>query len=129
MTMDALTKKDEILRKEKEQQIEKIKELKEAVSKSTEAFGDADTRTNKYRQQLNNAEAGLIKLDRELQANQKYMNEAKNSADGCATSIDGYGKEIKDAAEHTSSFGEILKANLSSEAIIGGIKAVAGAAK
>lgn len=128
-TMDALTKKDEILRKEKEQQIEKIKELKEAVSKSTEAFGDADTRTNKYRQQLNNAEAGLIKLDRELQANQKYMNEAKNSADGCATSIDGYGKEIKDAAEHTSSFGEILKANLSSEAIIGGIKAVAGAAK
>lgn len=128
-TMDALTKKDEILRKEKEQQIEKIKALKEAVSDSTKAFGDADTRTDKYRQQLNNAEAGLIKLDRELQANQKYMNEAKNSADSCATSIDGYGKEIKTAAEQTSSFGEILKANLSSEAIISGIKAVAGAAK
>ena len=47
--------------------------------------------------------------------------------DGCAKSIDGFGKEIKEAEEKASTFGEVLKAKLTGEAIISGVKALARA--
>ena len=56
----------------------------------------------------------------ELKQNEKYLDEAKKSTDGCATSIDRYGKEVQEAGKKTSKFGEIFKgafwANLASQA-------------
>lgn len=49
-TLDALTAKDKILREEYAQQSEKIKALERAVVEASEAYGDADARTDKYRQ-------------------------------------------------------------------------------
>lgn len=37
------------------------------------------------------------KNSKALEENGKYLEEAKNSADGCATSIDEFGKSVKQA--------------------------------
>lgn len=128
-SVEALTAKDKLLRQEHEQQTEKVRALEQAVKEASEAYGENDQRVDKYRQQLNNAKVELNRLDDELAKNDKYLDEAKQSADGCATSIDGYGKEVEDAEEKTSTFGDVLKANLTSEAIIAGVRALANAVK
>lgn len=123
-TLEALTEKDRILRDEYAQQAEKVKALEQAVADASRAYGDADEKTDKYRQQLNNAKADLINLDREIGQNEQYMAEAAKSSDGCAKSIDGFGKEVREAGDKTSIFGEVLKANLTSEAIINGVRSL-----
>lgn len=104
-TVEALTEKDRILRQQHEQQVEKVLALKRAVEEATEAYGDADRRTDDYRRQLNYAETELIKLNRELKNNERYLDEAKESADGTAHSIDEFGKEVKDSAGEVEDFG------------------------
>ena len=82
-------------------------------------------KVNNYQTQLNNAETELTNLNDEISQNERYMREAENSADGCATSIDEYGNEVSDATDKTSVFGDVLKAELLSSAIKEGIKALA----
>ena len=98
-----LTKKDEILRKEIDQQEEKVRALTQAVEDSKKVNGDASAATDRYRQQLNKAKADLINLNSELSANESYLDEARSSADKCAKSIDEYGKQVKEAADATDS--------------------------
>lgn len=121
-TMEALRKKHDVLSREYDQQAEKVRALEQAVRDASDTYGDSDKRTDSYRQQLNRAKASLIDLNDELQENAKYLKEAEESADGCAKSIDGYGKEIKDANEQTSLFGALVAANLTSDAIKNGIR-------
>lgn len=126
-SLEALTAKDKILRAQLEQQVEKMRALEEAVKEAAEAYGEQDKRTDGYKQSLNAAKAAVANLTRELEDNDKHLDEARKSADGCATSIDEFGKEVKQAEDDTRSFGDVLKANLTSEAIISGVKALASA--
>ena len=108
-TMEALTAKNELLRRELEQQTEKVKALENAVKESSEAFGDNDKRTDEWRQSLNRAKTDLLKLNGELDDNERYLDEARSSADKCAKSIDGFGKEAKDAAGDAGGLDSILQ--------------------
>lgn len=96
-SMEALTAKSKLLNREVTQQQEKIRALERAVQDSADVYGDADSRTDKYRQALNRAKTDLIKMQRELQDTNKYMDEARQSTDKTAKSIDGFGREVKDA--------------------------------
>lgn len=98
-SVDALQKKQEILKKEYVQQHANMKALEQALKESTEAYGDSDRRTDGYRQSLNKAKAALIDLKGELKDNARYLDEAKRSADGCASSIDEFGKVVQFSAE------------------------------
>ena len=98
---EALRAKHELLKQSIEQQVSKIVSLEGAVDEASDAFGEADARTDSYRRQLLSAETALAKLNDELSENEKLLKEAEDSADGCAKSIDGYGKAVKDAADET----------------------------
>lgn len=98
---EALRAKHNLLKQSIEQQVGKIVSLQGAVEEATAAFGEADSRTDSYRRQLLSAETALAKLNDELSENDKLLKEAEDSADGCAKSIDGYGKAVKDAAGKT----------------------------
>lgn len=128
-SVEALTQKDKILSDTIDKQKQKVELLKEALANSEKQYGENDTRTDKWKTSLNNAEAQLYKMDDELKVNKKYLAEAENNTDKCATSIDQYGKDVKVATDNTSTFGDVLKANLTSEAIIAGVKAVASGIK
>ena len=104
-TMEALTEKDRLLRKEIEQQEEKVRALEQAVRESAETFGETDKRTDAWRQSLNRAKTELIKMNRELEDTDQYLDEAKRSADKTADSIDGFGRDVKDAGDNLGGVG------------------------
>lgn len=132
-SMDALTAKNKILRREQEQQAEKVKALERAVKDAADAYGENDKRTDNYRQQLNRAKKELIDMNDALDDNEKYLDEARKSADKCASSIDEFGREVKDAGDNLGSGGGLLsqlgdlKGLLAGGAIVAGAKAVGDA--
>ena len=143
-TMDALTAKNRVLRQQYEQQAEKVKALEKAVEDATEAYGDADKRTDSYRQSLNYARTALLNLNSELQQNEKYLDEARSSADKAASSIDEYGREVKQAAQESKGLSSPLSGlddlvgkvgalkgalvgGAAASAVVSGIQAVTGA--
>lgn len=143
-SMDALTKKGSILQNQLDQQKEKVRALEDAVRDSSAAFGENDTRTDKYRQSLNYARRDLARLENELDDNSKYLDEAKRSADHAATSIDEFGKSVKEAGNEAGDFkgpmqalggslddlvGRVggLGSALAGGAIIGGLTSLKGA--
>ena len=132
-TTEALTAKHKVLQGSVEQQREKVRALTQAVEDATQAYGDNDKRTDGYRQSLNRALAELINLNRELEDNERYLDEASKSADGCAESIDEYGKAVRDADRNKDPLGNLmagfgsLKGVLTRGAVVGGIKAVGDA--
>lgn len=104
-SMEALTAKNKVLTSQVEQQEEKVRQLERAVKDAADAFGESDTRTDRYRQSLNNARVQLDKLNDELRENEKYLDEARSSADGAAKSIDRFGDEVKQADRDMDGFG------------------------
>ena len=74
--------------------------------------------------QLNDSRVELNNLENELDQTSRYMHEAEESTDNCATSIDEYGNAIEEAEEDTSTFGDVLRANLTSDAIEAGLSAI-----
>lgn len=144
-TMEALRKKQEILKAQYDQQRESVKALEKAVKDSTEAHvkqgGSVDAldkRTLDLTRQLNRAKVAEIEMNDALEENAKYLKEAEESADGCAKSIDGYGKAVKEAADETngatdglSEFSDTLAGLKESVATgdIGGIVSSLGAMK
>lgn len=136
-TMEALTEKDRLLRREIEQQEEKVRALEQAVSDSTEAYGENDKRTDAWRQSLNRAKTELIKMNRELEDTDQYLDEAKRSADKTADSIDGFGREVKGAGDELGGVGggigdfmgklDSLKGMLVGGGVVVGIKELTGA--
>ena len=128
-SIDALSKKDELLNRQMEEQKNKVELLKKALENAKNMYGENDTRVDQWQQSLNSAQVELIRLDDELNRNRRYLQEAENSTDGCAVSIDNFGREISAASESTDIFGEVLKANLASEVIINGVKELASGVK
>lgn len=112
-----------------EKQQKKIDELSKKLTLAEEMCTKAAQKTQSYATAANNAEAELNGMESELDKTSKQMQEAEKTTDKCATSIDAYGKETQEATEKTNIFGDVLKANLASEAIISGIKAIADGIK
>jgi len=112
-----------------EQQKKTVAELEDQLALANSDYDKATQKTNQYQTSLNYAEAELQDLSKEIQINDKYIDEAEKSYDNTADSIDEFGKEVEDAGEKTAGFGTILSANLSTAAIISGIKALTSAIK
>lgn len=124
-TTDALRAKSELLRKEYDQQTEKVKALERAVKESAEAFGETDSRTDKWRQSLTRAQTDLVKLQRELGDTERYLKEAEDSIDDCATSIDEFGRDASDVKSPLGDFTDTLgkfKSMIVGGAIVNGLK-------
>lgn len=128
-SIEALTAKNKILKDAFDQQEAKVKSLKSALTEAEKVYADQPEKVDGYRQQLNYATVQLAKMDDELKQNEKYLEEAKKSTDGHAKSIDQFGNEVASAKDKTLDFGDVLRANLASEAIITGIKSLLGAIK
>lgn len=105
---EALRAKHNLLKQSIEQQAGKIVSLQGAVEEAAEAYGEADSRTDSYRRQLLSAETALAKLNDELSENDKLLKEAEDSADGCAKSIDGFGKAVKETADDADGLNDDL---------------------
>lgn len=86
----------------------------------------AERGVQNWQKQLNGAKIELNTLSDEIGKNNGYLSEARASADGCANSIDKYGKETKKAGEESGKFGDRAKSAIDNLATV---LAAAGIAK
>lgn len=89
-----------------------LKEVNTAIDKGQQNYQIAGNKIRDWETKLNTAEAQTIRASAALNKNAAYMDEARNSTDQCATSIDRFGKEVKEAEEVTVDFGTVVKTNL-----------------
>lgn len=85
---------------------DKQAELNKNLTTQEGKLQSATEKTNRWQIQLNNARATEANLNVETQKTKKYLDEAKQSTDHCATSIDKFGKETKETADKLDEAGE-----------------------
>lgn len=104
-----------VLTKQIDTQRERVKLLAEQTGKAAARYGEADSRTQRWQQALNEAQASLNKMQNDLRDTTSEMRDMDDAMD--------------DGAKKALSFGDVLKANLASDAIVSGVKAMASAIK
>lgn len=97
------------------QQKEKVNSLREALEKAEKEYGSNNEKVKTFKTQLNNAEAQLVKMENETGKSNKELKEMKDS----------FGQ----AGEGALKFGDILKANVIGDIVVGGLKAVGNGIK
>ena len=110
-SVKGLTEINEVLNQKILTQRDKVEQLQEMLKQSAAAYGESDTTTQKYQQQLNNAEAVLVKMERTLAENTAKLKEAGGEADNFS---DG----LKDLADRT---GETEQALVDTKAATGNL--------
>ena len=83
-------------------QQDEVQRLTDMIARGEKEYEKAGNNIEAWQQKLNAASGEVIDLNRKIAENEKYMEEARNSTDGCATSIDQYGKKVKEAGDSAS---------------------------
>lgn len=95
---------------EQERLTAELERAQEAQDATQRAYDQSQRSVDYWQRSLNYAEGDLFKLNREIEDNQRCLEEAKASADGCASSIDRYGRAMGEAGGETNVLGQIGKA-------------------
>lgn len=109
------TKTAAVLTEQIKAQRNMIKLLAEQTGKAAAKYGPLNEYTLKYQENLNKATARL--------------NEMQNELRDTASELQDMDSEMDSSAKNALSFGDVLKANLASDVIISGVKAMASAIK
>lgn len=84
------------------------KELNDELEKNEARLLAAEKGVTEWQTKLNKAQIELNDLDAEIRLNNEYMEEASNSADGCATSIDRFGDRVRAGANQANELRDAL---------------------
>ena len=117
----SLTEKQRVLTEQISKQKEKVDTLKSALEKSKEIYGENSSQTKNWQVSLNKAEAELVGMENELKSNDKAMDDYNNSTKKQQKELDEFGNTTDDVGRKTLTLGDIIKANLISDAIKKGI--------
>ena len=124
-SVEALTARNQVLGKEIDAQKKKIETLRQALENASTSFGENDRRTQQWQIQLNNAQAALNNMERELDQNQRAIDSMGDEMRDAAQQTDKFGDEIDDAANKTDkASGKLEKVG----SVLKGLAVTAGAA-
>lgn len=93
-SVQALSARNAVLNKEIEAQKGKIETLRAALQNAAESFGENDRRTQNWQIQLNNAEAALNSMERELSDNEQMMEQLSQQETQSADATERFTQEI-----------------------------------
>lgn len=116
-TLEALRKKHELLKEVLEKQTAKQEILSSTLREAEQFQTSSKEQTEKLRQSLGDAEAQIVRTNKEISNSQKYMREAEGATDHCAKSIDQYGKETNEAKEKTEKWENALRGAVTNRAL------------
>ena len=105
-SVEALTARNETLNKQIDAQKDKIATLKAALDNAAASFGENDKRTQAWQIKLNNAEAALNGMERDLKKNNDTIEEASSEFKDAEKAADKFGDEIKDTGKDTEKAGD-----------------------
>ncbi len=104
-----------VLNKQIATQRQYIAALAAQAGKAAATYGTNSVQAQKYEEQLNKARAKLLEMQHALQDTEH--------------GVEDLGNEMDNGGQKALSFGDLVKSNLASEAIIGGVKLMASAIK
>ena len=93
-SIQALSARNTVLNKEIDAQRQKIETLRAALQNASESFGENDRRTQNWQIQLNNAEAALNGMERELSANERAIESLSRQETEAADATEWLSQEI-----------------------------------
>ena len=96
---EALAARHKVLTEQVESQRKKVEMLKQALANAAESFGESDRRTQAWQIQLNNAQAALNGMERELSDNEEAMDRLGKEMDDTGDSADDLEEELDDAGD------------------------------
>ena len=98
-SVESLAARNQVLNKEIEAQKQKIETLKSALANAAESFGENDRRTQAWQIQLNNAQAALNGMERELADNESAIDSLGREMDDTGEAADEMADDIDDAGD------------------------------
>ena len=104
-----------VLNKQIATQRQYIAALAAQAGKAAATYGTNSVQAQRYEERLNKARAKLLEMQHALQDTER--------------GVEDLGKEMDNGGQKALSFGDLVKSNLASEAIIGGVKLMAAAIK
>jgi TP901 family phage tail tape measure protein len=107
--LEQLIKSTDAAGRESDDYKKKVAELEAEIKKYEEAEKRASREIELRTKSTHESQIKLNDLGRELEKNEKYLNEARNATDKTAKSIDAYGQEVKKSTDLTQEFGENSK--------------------
>ena len=107
-----LTAKNEALQKKLDQQREKVETLRKALENAKVQYGETDTKTLRWQQSLNLAEAGLIQVEKELKDNSEALKQAQKDMEKFGLAEDEVRDKTKDIGNIIADFANRLGINL-----------------
>lgn len=96
-SVEALTKKGDILERTILTQKEKISVLERALASSAEAYGEADKRTSDWKTALNNAQTELLKMEQALRENAETIEKVEKENNKATTTFGKLKQALSDA--------------------------------
>ena len=105
-SIEALTARQQVLGKEVDAQRQKVETLRAALANATESFGENDRRTQAWQIQLNNAQATLLDLERQLEDSTDALDKAGREMDDTGDQADDMGDEVDEAADEADEAGK-----------------------
>lgn len=112
-----------------EEQKKKVEDLKGKLELAESGYDATARKVTQYKTSLNFAQAEQRAIENEIKSTEESLKEARTATDANTTAVDQYGKEVQEASKETSVFGDVLKANLVSDAIKTGITQIAEGVK
>lgn len=128
-SVDAYAEKNKVLNKQLETNQEKLKQQKDALANSIATYGEASAKTEAWKQAINNTETEINKLNHQINGNEKAIKDANNPMGEMGDKLKDVDSNAQKASTSSLTLGDIIKANLASQAIIGGVKMLADAMK
>lgn len=98
-SLEALTQKGEIYRKQVDNQRERVEVLEKALQDATKRYGESDKATKQWQTSLNNARAKLIEMERTLDNNTEAIYDYSEATEKTSESTAGLGDVMQGLAD------------------------------
>lgn len=122
-----LSQANEVLTKKLEAQNAKLAEAKKMLDQATNSTDSNATTVAKWQNEVNKAQAEVNQTTKEIKDNTVQMKKNEEAVDDVGDELKDFKKNEDEAGQSAVKLGDLIKANVISEAIIGGIKALGSA--
>lgn len=120
-SVQGLSERNQVLNRQIEAQKDKVEVLKSALESAKNETGENSSTTQKWQTELNKATAQLVSMEKEVKDNEETMKKSSDATDDNADKVKKFGDEADKTGKKTITLGDIIKANLISDAIKKGI--------
>lgn len=128
-SIETSAKKIETLQAQSERAKNKLSTLADELENAKREFGENSEQALKAQNAYNRQVVVVNNLESQINRATAEMNRFGDEMRSLGRTTDNLGEEFRDAGNNALSFGDVLKANVISQAIISGVKAIASAVK